>query len=221
MIIPTYIALGISLPVAAAAGLLMNIIALSLVSAHNSSHRIVLWKLGTVFLVPALVMTPLGEIASTYVKREYVIIIFIALLIYAFVHVIQKRKASHHEKLMGRNSFLVAGPVGLIAGFLSGLTGIGGGLIVLPVLTFMEDDYKKIAGTTAYVALFISIASFISHTGSLILFTVPMWIVIIGGSVAGGLLGSYLIHVLKSTRISQITGAVILLITGILVYSLI
>lgn len=221
VIIPVYIALGISVPVAAAAGLLMNIIALTLVSAHNSSHRIVRWKLGTAFLVPALVMTPLGEIASTHVEREFVVLIFIALLIYAFFHVIQKRKATHKERLTGTNSLLIAVPVGLIAGFLSGLTGIGGGLIVLPVLTFMEDDYKKIAGTTAYVALFISVASFISHAGSVLLFSLPIWIVIVAGSTAGGLLGSYLLHILKSTRVSQFTGSVILIITGILIYTLI
>lgn len=220
VLVPAYISLGIAVSVAATAGLLMNIISLSLVTVHNADHKIVRWKLGTFFLIPALLMSPIGEIASSHVVRNYVVVIFIALLVYAFIHVMLKRKPSHRERITGSSSLIIAVPVGVIAGFLSGLTGIGGGLIILPALTFMEDDYKKIAGTTAYVALFISAASFLSHIGFLTLFTPYFWAVILIGSIAGGITASFLIHFLKSESISKITGGVILVMIGILIYSL-
>lgn len=216
ILVPTYVTLGITLSIAATAGLLMNIISLSIVTLHNSEHRIIRWKLGIIFLVPAIIMAPVGEIASSMVPRSYVLILFIVLLIYAFFHIIQKRKETHRELLVGRMSAIFAGPIGIIAGFLSGLTGIGGGLIILPALTFMEDDYRKIAGTTAFVALFISVSSFISHFQYLDQISTSLWIIILSGSILGGISASYLLHVLGSRKISIITGTVIIALTVLL-----
>lgn len=220
ILVPVYISLGIAVPIAASAGLLMNIISLSIITGHNSRHRIVKWKLGTAFLAPAIVLTPIGELAETSFPREYVLIVFVLLLTLAFVHITLKRSPSHQERLKGRSSIAVAVPVGLITGFLSGLTGIGGGMIVLPALTFMEEDYRNIIGTTAYVALALSVVSLISHIQYLHLFTLDLWTVILSGSIMGGIIASYLIHTLDSGKISRVTGIVILAVMGILLYQI-
>jgi len=221
ILVPTYVSLGIALPIAVTSGLVMNIISLSLVTGHNYRHRIVRWNLGTVFLVPAIAMTPLGEMATSIIPRSYVLVIFIALLVYAFYHVILKRSEKHREKIVGKITIILAVPIGLIAGFLSGLSGIGGGLIILPALTFMEDDYRKIAGTTGYVALFISISSFIFHIGYVPDIPIFLWTIVISGSALGGVSASYFLHILGSRKISIFTSAVILILIGILIHSLI
>lgn len=221
VIIPVYLTLGIGFQVAVTAGLLMNIIALFTVSLHNSSHRLVRWRLGSAFLIPAVLITPLGEYLSSAFPRTFIIAIFIAMLIYAFYHIVRKRSESHKERLLGRNALLAAVPIGIVAGFLSGLTGIGGGLIILPALTFMEDDYKKIVGTTAYVALVISAVSFASRFQYLDQIALNIWAVIISASIMGGITASYIIHSLHPRKISLISGAVIIIIIGVLIYGLI
>lgn len=45
--------------------------------------------------------------------------------------------------------------VGLIAGFLSGLIGIGGGVVIVPILVyFLGADQKTAQGTTLFMFLF-------------------------------------------------------------------
>lgn len=221
ILVPTYIALGISIPVAATAGLIMNIISLSVVTGHNYRHKIILWELGILFLIPAVAMAPLGEYVSTSFPKVYAIVIFIAILIYAFYHLIVRRKATHKERIIGKLSVVVAIPVGILAGFLGGFSGIGGGLIILPALTFMEHDYKKIAGTTGFVALFISISALISHIQYIINIQPWLWIVMLSGSLLGGISASYILHFFRSGRISVITGASIIIIILVLVISII
>lgn len=220
ILIPIYITLGIPAEIAATIGLLMNIVALFIVSLHNVDHGIVRWKLGSTMLIPAIVMAPVGELLSHYFLRDYVVMIFIALLIYAFYHVLKKRSAEHREKITGKTSLMVAIPVGVIAGFLSGVSGIGGGLIILPALTFMEEDYKKIVGTTAFVALLISAASFVSHYQYVSEIQPYLLSAILSASVLGGITASYLVHVLGPRKISAITGSVIIIIIGILIYTI-
>lgn len=221
ILIPIYITLGIPAEIAATIGLLMNMVALLIVSIHNVDHRIVRWKLGSSMLLPAIIMAPVGELLSHYFPREYVVIIFIVLLLYAFYHVLKKRSAEHREKITGKTSMIVAIPVGIVAGFLSGISGIGGGLIILPALTFMEEDYKKIVGTTAFVALIISAASFVSHYQYVP--EIPLYLLgaVLSASILGGITASYLVHVLGSRKISAITGSVIVIIIGILIYTII
>ena len=45
--------------------------------------------------------------------------------------------------------------VGLVAGFLSGLVGIGGGIVIVPVLVYLLNMNQKMAqGTTLFMFLF-------------------------------------------------------------------
>lgn len=53
------------------------------------------------------------------------------------------------------NDILILLLVGLIAGFLSGLVGIGGGIIIVPVLVYFFNMNQKMAqGTTLFMFLF-------------------------------------------------------------------
>jgi uncharacterized membrane protein YfcA len=53
------------------------------------------------------------------------------------------------------NDLLILLLVGLIAGFFSGLVGIGGGVIIVPILVyFMHTDQKLAQGTTLFMFLF-------------------------------------------------------------------
>lgn len=52
------------------------------------------------------------------------------------------------------NTIIILLGVGLLAGFLSGLVGIGGGIIVVPVLVYLLSmDQKTAQGTTIFMFL--------------------------------------------------------------------
>lgn len=53
------------------------------------------------------------------------------------------------------NTILILLLVGLLAGFLSGLIGIGGGVVIVPVLVyFLHMNQKAAQGTTLFMFLF-------------------------------------------------------------------
>ncbi len=52
---------------------------------------------------------------------------------------------------------------GLFAGFICGLTGMGGGTIYVPVFYFMFGSIKKAIGTSLLVILISSISAFVAH----------------------------------------------------------
>lgn len=53
------------------------------------------------------------------------------------------------------NEVLILLVVGLLAGFLSGLIGIGGGIVIVPVLVYLLNFNQKTAqGTTLFMFLF-------------------------------------------------------------------
>ncbi len=213
VLIPFFILLGFSVQFAAGAGLLMNIISLAIVSYHNNRHRYVMWDYVAAFSLPALIMAPIGYSASSAVDPLVIILIFIGILVYAFVHVILKLNPHHIEGLPKKRAmirFSIGGGTGVVAGFLGGMIGVGGGLIILPVLTMVENDYKKIAATTAASAFFISCEALVSHISSILPsgFTTVIVVSVIA-TVLGAITASFALHRLKSRQIAYLTSGII------------
>ncbi|MBC7861525.1 MAG: sulfite exporter TauE/SafE family protein [Bacteroidia bacterium] len=53
------------------------------------------------------------------------------------------------------NEILILLAIGLVAGYMSGLVGIGGGLVIVPVLVYVLDyTQHKAQGTTLFMFLF-------------------------------------------------------------------
>ncbi|MCM8764717.1 MAG: sulfite exporter TauE/SafE family protein [Candidatus Omnitrophica bacterium] len=64
---------------------------------------------------------------------------------------------------MALTSILESFAAGLIAGFICGLTGMGGGTIYVPVFYFMLGSIKKAIGTSLLVILVSSFSALLSH----------------------------------------------------------
>jgi len=162
LFVPLFYYLGVPLSVAMPTALVLNVI--SLLSATVSYGRAVLvkWRLGLPIMVGAMVAAPAGARLTTAVNQELLLGLFAAFLIFAGGMMLlgpqpRQRRTSRSVEL----SISVA--VGSVAGFLGGLLGIGGGNIVLPVLTWLGLDPKHAAGTTALVVVGASLAGFAGH----------------------------------------------------------
>ncbi len=80
--------------------------------------------------------------------------------------------------------------LGVVIGFLSGLTGVGGGIFLSPVLLFMGwADAKTTAGVSSAFILVNSVAGLLGHVSSVASLPpeIPLWAV---AAAAGGLIGS-------------------------------
>jgi uncharacterized membrane protein YfcA len=85
--------------------------------------------------------------------------------------------------------------VGVAAGFLSGLFGVGGGILVVPALVMvMKMDQRLAHGTSLAAVLPISIASLVGYwAASEVDWPVAGFLAL--GAVAGAVLGTKLLHV--------------------------
>ncbi|MEY3806323.1 MAG: hypothetical protein RIR69_1135 [Actinomycetota bacterium] len=86
--------------------------------------------------------------------------------------------------------------VGLAAGLLSGMFGVGGGILIVPGLVLIAKLDQRIAhGTSLAAVLPISFASLLSYwSHDNVDWSVGLWLAL--GAVAGALLGTKLLHLL-------------------------
>jgi uncharacterized protein len=84
--------------------------------------------------------------------------------------------------------------VGLVAGFLSGLFGVGGGILIVPALVLVLGFDQRLAhGTSLAAVLPIAIASLTSYAidGKV---DVPVGVLLTIGAVAGAVVGTHILH---------------------------
>jgi uncharacterized membrane protein YfcA len=87
---------------------------------------------------------------------------------------------------------LVSVLIGAAIGFLSGLIGIGGGIILSPVLLLLKwTDQKQAAAISAAFIFVNSLAGLAGQFTKGIVFNSNMYLLVVV-AVAGGLLGSYM-----------------------------
>lgn len=220
-LIPIYYSLGVPFSIAAASGLLLNVFSLSSATINNGRHHYINWKIGTILLIPAVIMAPIGAIVETSMPKKYILIIFTIFLIYTIYNLLKKRKVNKRNQMVGKHKLPISIAVGSFSGFLAGLLGIGGGMIILPVLTFLESDYKKVSGTAAYAALFSSASGFLSYQRILGGVNYALWVIIISAGIIGGLTGSMLMNRFKSKTIRYIIISIISVVALRLIYSIV
>ncbi len=120
-----------------------------------------------------------------------------------------------HEKTIAQPPLVAALGCGAVLGFISGLTGVGGGIFLSPLLLFMGwANFKQTAGTSSAFILLNSVAGLLGHVSSVGLLqpVVLLWAV---AAVAGGLIGSEMgVRRLAEVTLRRVLAAV-LVIAGV------
>ena len=103
--------------------------------------------------------------------------------------------------------------IGSIGGFLSGVLGIGGGVVFVPLLTYFTDqDFKTNIGISSMAVVFVATTSSITYISNGQTFTSYIIYLILGG-IIGGYLGSKLTFSLD-TKILQRIFALLLVVVS-------
>jgi uncharacterized membrane protein YfcA len=113
------------------------------------------------------------------------------------------------------NAFYIGLPLGLVIGFLSGITGIGGGIFLSPLLLLSGwADAKKVAAASAAFIILNSLSGLIAKSFSA---TINWNLVIVLGMIVvlGGQLGSRLGAYKFNPKFLQKILAVVLLLAGL------
>ncbi|MFN8294717.1 MAG: sulfite exporter TauE/SafE family protein [Chitinophagales bacterium] len=174
-------------PVMKSSALLLNIFVSFIAFVQYYRGGYFKWKLFLPFAVTSIPAAFIGAFitvdAVIYKKILGIILIFPILRLLGLLN-------TESDELKDTN-IVIALITGLIIGFLSGLLGIGGGIILSPVILLLH--YGNMKQTASVSALFIfvnSIAGFTSllSKGITIEKAVYIWLLV---AVTGGLLGAY------------------------------
>ncbi len=139
-----------------------------------SSASIQNWRMGYLHLervlllgIPAIVTAQLGVLVANDIPDFVLLTAFGSLLIFNIFLANLRRQLvkKSHQKSVVKLSHEIAGLLtGAIGGFLSGLFGIGGGVIMVPLQMLLLNETIKVSVQTSLgVIVITSISSFLGH----------------------------------------------------------
>lgn len=169
------------------------------------------WRIFLPLAIASIPMAFLGGMISldaNIYKKILGILLIIPIIKFLFY------KNSSTEVLQ-KNTIYLSILIGSGIGFLSGLIGIGGGIILSPILLLLRwTDQKQ---TAAISALFIFVNSFSGLAGNLYkgINLSPDMINLVAIAIIGGLSGSYLGSLKFNQTILKNTLALVLLVAGL------
>lgn len=210
ILVPIMFTLGVPLNTAKPTGLFINTVSLIGATYSNIKNKRLDVKLGIPIIVSSLLVAPMGAYSSTFIKQEIVLYVFIAFLLFSGLILLFFRasKFSHHYR--EDRPYIPLILIGILAGYLSGLLGVGGGSLISPLMIMLGFNPKKVAVITAFVVPFSSVTGFITY---LFMGHVDILLIIAVGiaAYAGGYLGTHFMHLkLKPGTVKVFLGIVVL-----------
>ena len=107
--------------------------------------------------------------------------------------------------------------VGLMVGFLSSITGLGGGFMVVPFLIYLGRDAKLAVGTSFVFILLVAISSIIAHyrLGNI---DIKTGLVLAVGGILGAQIGPQVLQHFSDQNFKKIF-SVLMLITAVWMFA--
>ena len=107
--------------------------------------------------------------------------------------------------------YIVISLIGLVAGILGSMFGLGGGFLIVPLLSLLGVDIKIAIGTSATAIFFNSLSATISYSRSrLVIFRAGIFISLV--AIFSAYLGASLTRVVETTTLKLIFGSVLILL---------
>ena len=186
IIIPIFLLLGSPLPFAKAVSLWVNVW-IMLLSVYRRWNQI-RWDLAIPLVVSAFLFAPVGAKISFFISEKIQLFLLATVVVLsAFLILFLKPKPLFEGTT--KKAFIRIGLIlGAIAGFVGGMLGIGGGILVNPSLIILGFDPLMVTSVSAVMVLFSSFSGWLTYTLSgyfSLASSIPFAIAAVGGSYIG------------------------------------
>jgi len=195
-LVPVMHALGIPLNEARPTGLFVNTVSLSGASWDNIRNHRLDFRLGLPIIITSAITAPIGAWSGRYLPERAVLLVF----------------TMYENRFRTDRPIVTPGLIGIAAGFISGLLGVGGGGLISPLMILLGFNPKKVAAVTAFVVPFSSLTGFVTyaamgHFRAAIVLPVGL------AAYAGGLLGTRLMQrKIPPKAVRRILGGILILL---------
>lgn len=214
ILVPIFYWLGLPMYTAATLGLLMAFFTMCSACIGYQRDRHIKYKMGAVMIVSMLLFSPLASYVSAIVNKNIVLFVFSIFLVVGgsmmfFYH--PKHNQGNDTTKNSKKDYVLGFLAGALIGFLSGLLGVGGGILIGPFLLWRGFNGKDVSGTSSFVVLFSASVGFLSHLSFLryahVNVNYLLFILVVVAGTTGGIIGSYLARFkLTPIQIKRIIG---------------
>jgi uncharacterized membrane protein YfcA len=158
------------------------------------------WMIG-----PGVLASIVGALLTSFLDTHVLLVITAALLAYQAAGILRGSRERRSRSLEASRAVFVG--IGLAAGFVSGLLGIGGGLVIVPMLAgWVGMPLKRALGTSLLAIVALVIPGTITHA-ALGNIDWALFVVVAIGAVPGARLGATLAIAARERTLRILVGS--------------
>ena len=165
IIVPVLTFFGFS-PALAASNSIFAVFSNAIASSISyAKQRRIEYSIGLKLGLLSIPGTVVGALISSEITPSIFKILFALILIFASVYIFSKRKIEPKMYNISKQIMILAIGASFVAGIMSGLFGVGGGIIFVPLMVIaMGLSMKNAAPTSQFILLFASGSALVTHT---------------------------------------------------------
>ncbi|MGD7651620.1 MAG: sulfite exporter TauE/SafE family protein [Verrucomicrobiales bacterium] len=220
-LVPVLHSVGLPLLAAKPIGLLVNTLSMTGASVHNIRAGKLDYRLGAPIILSSFLLAPLGAWSSQWISKPLVLAVFTLFLVFSGVMLIFFRAGKFAEQFRQDRPLVRLTLIGALAGFLSGLLGVGGGGLIAPLMILLGFNPITVAVITAFVVPFSSLSGLAAY----LTMGHADWATMLPAAVAaylGGSLGTRFMHSrLNPATVKKVLGGLLLLLAVKMIFQLV
>jgi uncharacterized protein len=178
---------------ASTASLIVVAIAAAVGAGVLARHGHVCWRLATVFSVPAGAGSVLGTLANQEISAPALVLAFVPVMLIAALATWQRAGIDRGDEpgdCPDADPRRVI-PFGLVVGALTGFFGVGGGFVIVPVLTlWLGVSFRQAVATSLVIITLTGVVALISHLIAGTTIDAGITVALAGSTAAGALVGT-------------------------------
>lgn len=206
---------GMPLNMAKATGLFINATSTISASVMNLFRGVLDFKFALPLVISILVSTPVGAYLSQFVAEYWVKWVLVVFLLISATLLMKPKKEQKFVYTKKWILYVIGGGVGII----SGLLGVGGGALIIPLLILLGFEPKKAAYAVSFVIPFSSLGAFFTYLHFIDMDWTLLAVVTVAAFI-GGILGNRIMHYrLTDMQVKKLIAVVLYILAAKLVYS--